>query len=68
MIKKEGHPSKILNTVGFIEKFLVVITRVQLLGRIFGHPIYVIEQVACLNFDAKKACAKLDIKVRLSLL
>ncbi|KAI9253408.1 SacI homology domain-containing protein [Phascolomyces articulosus] len=49
---------------GIQEKFLVVITRVQRLGRIFGHPIYVIEQVVCLNFDAKKARTKLDSKTK----
>ena len=48
-----------------IEKYLVVITRVQSLGQIFGHSIYVIEQVACLQFDAHKARAKLDSKVNI---
>ncbi|KAI8148334.1 SacI homology domain-containing protein [Fennellomyces sp. T-0311] len=50
---------------GAREKYLVVITRVQSLGQIFGRSIYVIEQVACLQFDARKARAKLDSKTKL---
>ncbi|CAO3700705.1 unnamed protein product [Rhizopus stolonifer] len=45
---------------GFIEKYMVVITAVQLRGHVFGQPCYVIEKVACLSFDEYRACSKLN--------
>ncbi|ORY98766.1 SacI homology domain-domain-containing protein [Syncephalastrum racemosum] len=44
---------------GFRETFLVVIIQAQLLGHVFDHPIFVIEQVACLDFQAHRAREKL---------
>ncbi|KAI9314461.1 SacI homology domain-containing protein [Dichotomocladium elegans] len=49
---------------GFREKYLVVITQAQTLGRIFNHAVYVIEQVACLNLDPRKAREILDENIQ----
>lgn len=46
----------------FLEKYMIVISSVQLRGHLFGHPIYVIERVSCLSFDSSKACQKLNNK------
>jgi hypothetical protein len=46
---------------------MVVITSVQLRGHLLGNPIYVIDGVSCVSFDATKACQRLDTKVFLSL-
>lgn len=42
----------------------MVITRARILGRLFGYPVYVIEQVACLDLNARLAKERLDQKVR----
>ncbi|KAI9353947.1 SacI homology domain-containing protein [Pilaira anomala] len=47
---------------GFREKYMIVISSVQLRGHLFGHPVYVIERVSCLSFDSSKACQKLNKK------
>ncbi|KAI7895964.1 SacI homology domain-containing protein [Mucor mucedo] len=47
---------------GFKEKYMVIISSVQLRGHLFGNPVYVIERVSCLSFDSFKACQKLDKK------
>lgn len=48
---------------GFREKYMVVISSVQIRGHLFGNPIYVIERVSCLSFDSYKACQRLDNKI-----
>ncbi|KAK4512966.1 uncharacterized protein ATC70_003677 [Mucor velutinosus] len=47
---------------GFKEKYMVVISSVQLRGHLMGNPVYVIDGVSCLSFDSYKACQKLDTK------
>ncbi|KAG2194611.1 hypothetical protein INT46_009597 [Mucor plumbeus] len=47
---------------GFKEKYMVVISSVQLRGHLLGNPVYVIDGVSCLSFDSYKACQKLDTK------
>ena len=42
---------------------MLVITSVQLRGHLMGHPVYVIDGISCLSFDASKACQQLDLKV-----
>ncbi|KAI7876524.1 hypothetical protein K492DRAFT_198421 [Lichtheimia hyalospora FSU 10163] len=65
---KETHSYEIYGVVGLLdgvrEKYLVVITRAQVLGRIFGYPVYVIEQVACLHMNARLAKERLDQKIQ----
>ncbi|KAI8336915.1 SacI homology domain-containing protein [Blakeslea trispora] len=74
MIEKDTIDSKdiiqrydIYGVLGFIEafkgKYMVVVTSVQLRGHLMGHPIYVIDGISCLSFDALKACQQLDLKV-----
>lgn len=45
------------------EKYMVVISSVQLRGHLMGNPVYMIDGVSCLSFDSYKACQKLDTKV-----
>ncbi|KAI8085318.1 SacI homology domain-containing protein [Thamnidium elegans] len=47
---------------GFREKYMIIISSVQLRGHLFGNPVYVIERVSCLSFDSFKACQKLNRK------
>ncbi|KAF7721346.1 hypothetical protein EC973_004846 [Apophysomyces ossiformis] len=49
---------------GIREKYLVVVTKVQLRGHVLNHPVYVIEKVLCLCFNARKAREKLDARTK----
>lgn len=57
------HSGKIEWLLLHLEKYMVVISSVQLRGHLMGHPVYVIDGVSCLSFDSYKACQKLDTKV-----
>ncbi|CDH60949.1 related to sac1-recessive suppressor ofsecretory defect [Lichtheimia corymbifera JMRC:FSU:9682] len=65
---KEAHSYEVYGVVGLLdgvrEKYLVVITRARILGRLFGYPVYVIEQVACLDLNARLAKERLDQKIQ----
>ncbi|CEP16863.1 hypothetical protein [Parasitella parasitica] len=47
---------------GFKEKYMIVVSSVQLRGHLLGNPVYAIDGVSCLSFDFYKACQKLDTK------
>ncbi|KAI9318071.1 hypothetical protein BX666DRAFT_1584683 [Dichotomocladium elegans] len=67
-VPKDARSYQLYGVVGILEgvreNYLIVITRVQVLGKIFGHPVSVINQVACIRFDARKAQEILDAKVK----
>jgi hypothetical protein len=60
--KKKSRKKSELNETFDIEKYMVVISSVQLCGHIMGHAIYTIKTVNCLSFDAHPAVLNDKVK------